>query len=78
MHNFELLKLHSPIINRYDPPNNSFIFAYWQDTAGEFLCYCPQGYVLDSNKDCVDIDECATGDNLCSAATSDCVNTEPG
>jgi len=62
-------------IDNCDQGNNRSTCA--KDTAGEILCYCPQGYVLNSAKDCEDIDECSTGDNLCSAATSNCINTEP-
>ena len=52
--------------------------AFVQDTAGDFLCYCPNGFTLNANKVCQDVNECDTGNNLCSAATSDCVNLEPG
>ena len=49
-----------------------------QDSAGEILCYCPNGYTLDSNKACQDINECETGNNLCAETTSKCINTEGG
>jgi len=49
-----------------------------QDTAGDVLCYCPNGYALDANSDCIDINECDTGDHICSLGTSDCVNEAPG
>ena len=52
-----------------------FMLIILQDSVGEVLCYCPNGYTLDSNKTCQDIDECAIGNNLCSAATSACINT---
>ena len=49
-----------------------------QDSAGEVLCYCPKGYALDANKTCQDINECETGNNLCTKTTSECNNTEGG
>ena len=55
------------------------MFSYLlQDTAGDVLCYCPNGYALDANSDCIDINECDTGDHICSLGTSDCVNEAPG
>ena len=55
-----------------------FMLIILQDSVGEVLCYCPNGYTLDSNKTCQDINECETGNNLCTETTSECSNTEGG
>ena len=39
-------------------------------------CECPDGYVLDGSKTCVDADECATDPKVCGNGT--CTNREGG
>ena len=43
-------------------------------------CECPKGYKGDGflNGECVDIDECALDESLCSEANQKCVNTDGG
>jgi len=43
---------------------------------GSFSCECPPGTVVDENHECVDEDECETGNNSC--YNGRCVNMDPG
>lgn len=48
-----------------------------QNTRDTFTCTCPQGFDGDgtsSGSGCIDIDECATGDNDCTEDDSSCQN----
>ncbi|PAA47595.1 hypothetical protein BOX15_Mlig002622g2, partial [Macrostomum lignano] len=49
------------------PPNQVCV-----DTVGSYRCYCPKGYILDSDNNCVDIDECKSA-NACPNGV--CTNT---
>ncbi|XP_052780549.1 mucin-like protein [Mya arenaria] len=43
---------------------------------GEVVCICDPGYALDADKNCTDVNECATGTDACSQAS--CTNTVGG
>eukprot|EP00069_Balaena_mysticetus_P005229 bmy_17796T0 len=45
-----------------------------RNTIGSFNCRCNHGFILSHNNDCIDVDECATGNgNLC--RNGQCINT---
>ncbi|XP_068954093.1 fibrillin-1 isoform X2 [Petaurus breviceps papuanus] len=45
-----------------------------RNTVGSFNCRCNHGFILSHNNDCIDVDECATGNgNLC--RNGQCLNT---
>ena len=47
-----------------------------KNTIGSFECACPAGTVMDENQECVDENECETGNHDCFHGR--CVNTDPG
>ncbi|KAL4837391.1 hypothetical protein H8958_022066 [Nasalis larvatus] len=45
-----------------------------RNTIGSFNCRCNHGFILSHNNDCIDVDECASGNgNLC--RNGQCINT---
>lgn len=47
-----------------------------ENTVGSFSCQCPEGSVMNDKQECVDLDECASGQDTCHRGR--CINTDPG
>ncbi|XP_033112384.1 fibrillin-2-like [Anneissia japonica] len=44
-----------------------------EDTIGSYLCICSDGYSKDQNDNCIDINECVSGQSVC-GVNADCFN----
>jgi hypothetical protein len=47
-----------------------------QNTLGSYTCNCETGFEMNSDNECVDIDECELGISSCNFENQACENTE--